>query len=142
MRKLLNSLGTFEFTLRILAALSRRTKGPWTQQLTSGLAYLNVKVNGHKPKGSVEGLAKSWLKMMPPNQQELFRVTHIEDDTAYAEIHLHCPLRGTGDGEACHKLMHYDRSLMRSVGGSLEVLNSQATSGKSFCQLAIRKTQK
>lgn len=79
---------------------------------------------------------------MPPNQQELFRVTHIEDDTAYAEIHLHCPLRGTGDGEACHKLMHYDRSLMRSVGGSLEVLNSQATSGKSFCQLAIRKTQK
>ena len=62
MRKHLNSLGTFEFTLRILAALSRRTKGPRTQQLTSGLAYLNVKVNGHKPKESVEGLAKSWLK--------------------------------------------------------------------------------
>ena len=142
MRRHLNSLGMSEFTLRILAALSQRTKGPWTQRLTSGLAHLNVKVNGHKPKESVEGLAKSWLHMMPPNEQELFRVTHIEGDTAYAEIHLHCPLRGTGDGEACHKLMHYDRSLMRLVGGSLEVLNSQATSGKSFCQLAIRKTQK
>ena len=142
MRRLLNSLEMFEFTLRILAALSQRTKGPWAQRLTSGFAYLNVKVNGHKPKESVEGLAKSWLNMMPPNEQELFRITHIEDDTAYAEIHLHCPLRGTGDGEACHKLMNYDRSLMRSVGGSLEVLNSQATSGKSFCQLAIRKTQK
>ena len=76
---------------------------------------------------------------MPPNDQELFRITEVTEEAAFAEIHLHCPLRGTGDGQACHALMNYDRSLMKAVGGQLEVLESQATSGKTYCRLAIRR---
>ena len=76
---------------------------------------------------------------MPPNDQELFRITEVTEEAAFAEIHLNCPLRGSGDGQACHALMNYDRLLMKVVGGQLEVLESQATSGKTFCRLAIRK---
>ena len=76
---------------------------------------------------------------MPPNDQELFRITEVTEEAAFAEIHLNCPLRGSGDGQACHALMNYDRSLMKAVGGQLEVLESQATNGKTFCRLAIRR---
>ena len=65
--------------------------------------------------------------MMPPNDQEFFRVTEVTKEAAYAEIHLNCPLRGTGDGKACHALMNYDRSLDEGCGrptGGTEELES------------------
>ena len=76
---------------------------------------------------------------MPPDGQEQFRVSEITDKTAYVEIHLHCPLRGTGKVDACYQFMNYDRKLMEKVGGSLTVLESQSNSGMDFCRLAIRK---
>ena len=79
------------------------------------------------------------MAMIPPNDKELFRITEVTEEAAFAEIHLNCPLRGTGDGQACHALMNYDRSLMKAVGGQLEVLESQATSGKTFCRITIRR---
>lgn len=136
----LNSLKTFERTLALLAAMSRHPVfGRLTQPLARALAWLNVRVNGHRSQESLAALGETWKAMMPPNDQALFRITEITEEAAYAEIHLNCPLRGTGDGHACHALMNYDRSLMKAVGGRLEVLESQATSGKTFCRLAIRR---
>ena len=137
----LNSLKTFERTLALLAAIARhRLLGGLAKPLTGALAWLNVRVNGHRPQESLTKLSQTWMAMMPPNDQEFFRVTEVTKEAAYAEIHLNCPLRGTGDGKACHALMNYDRSLMKAVGGQLEVLESQATSGKAFCRLAIRRS--
>ena len=136
----LNSLRTFERALALLAAIARHGfLGRLAQPLTRALAWLNVRVNGHRPQESLTALGQTWVAMMPPNDQELFRITEVTDEAAFAEIHLHCPLRGSGDGQACHALMNYDRSLMKAVGGQLEVLESQATSGKTFCRLAIRR---
>lgn len=76
---------------------------------------------------------------MPPDGQKHFKISEIKDDTAYTEIHLHCPLRGSGNAHACYKLMNYDRKLMEAVGGQLVVLESQSNSGEKYCKLAIRK---
>ena len=136
----LNSLKTFERTLTLLAVVARHWLfGQLAKPLTATLAWLNVRVNGHRPKEALTALGQTWVAMMPPNDQELFRITEVTDEAAFAEIHLHCPLRGSGNGQACHALMNYDRSLMKAVGGQLEVLESQATSGKTFCRLAIRR---
>ena len=136
----LNSLKTFERTLALLAAIARhQVLAPLSKPLTRALAWLNVRVNGHRSQASLAELGQTWKAMMPPNDQELFRITAVTEEAVFAEIHLNCPLRGTGDGQACHALMNYDRSLMKAVGGRLEVLESQATSGKGFCRLAIRR---
>lgn len=138
----LNSLKTFKRTLALLAAIARhRVFERLAKPLTRTLAWLNVRVNGHSPQASLTALGQTWMAMMPPNDQELFRITEVTEEVAFAEIHLNCPLRGTGNGQACHALMNYDRSLMKAVGGQLEVLESQATSGKSFCRLAIRRAE-
>ena len=76
---------------------------------------------------------------MPPDGQEYFKVTGFDEQTAYTEIHLPCPLRGSGNPHACYRLMNYDRQLMKKVGGELVVLESQSNSGKPYCKLAIRK---
>ena len=76
---------------------------------------------------------------MPPDGKKYFQVKDTKDNAIHTEIHLHCPLRGSGDVNACYKLMNYDRKLMESVGGQLIVLESQANSGKKYCKLAIRK---
>ena len=134
----LNSLKTFERTLALLAVMSRHPVfGRLTQPLTRALAWLNVRVNGHRSKESLAALGETWKAMMPPNDQELFRITEVTEEAAYAEIHLNCPLRGTETAMPA-TLMNYDRSLMKAVGGRLEVLESQATSGMTFCRLAIR----
>jgi hypothetical protein len=56
----------------------------------------------------------------------------------HAEIRTYCPLRGTGDHNACHALMGYDRALMAAHGASFEVVRSQAEPGVEICQVAIR----
>ena len=67
--------------------------------------------------------------------EEIDRITH---DTAYGRIRVHCPLRGTGDTAACHRLMTYDRALLAPHGGRLVVLRSQAEPGVTECEVAIR----
>ncbi|MEM6831190.1 MAG: hypothetical protein AAF551_11810 [Bacteroidota bacterium] len=37
--------------------------------------------------------------------------------------------------------MNYDRALMKNIGGSLTVLESQSNSGQQYCRLAIRKLE-
>jgi hypothetical protein len=58
-----------------------------------------------------EALGREWQRLMP--NPKLMPITRVEGDTAYGEIRVHCPLRGSGDVHACHRLMSYDRALMR-----------------------------
>jgi hypothetical protein len=139
-KKYLEKQAVFNFTLKILAFFSQRKWGKsLTSWATTQTANLNLLLNKPKKAVNTEELAKTWQQLMPPDGQENFKIKEITDDTAITEIHLHCPLRGTGNVEACYKLMNYDRKLMDKVGGELIVLESQSNSGKPYCKLAIRK---
>lgn len=81
-------------------------------------------------------LAEEWQRLMP--SRKMVPITAVEGDTAFGEIRVECPLRGTGDVEACFRLMEYDRSLMRAHGAQFVVLRSQAEAGVSVCEIAIR----
>ena len=109
-----------------------------TRWMTASAARLNLALNRPGQAVTPQQLAETWQGLMPPDGKEDFKIGEVTHDTAYTEIHLHCPLRGTGNVAACYQLMNYDRKLMEKTGGELIVLESQANSGKSFCRLAIR----
>lgn len=66
-------------------------------------------------------------------------ITRVENDTVYAEIHITCPHRGTGNVEGCYRMMEYDRKMLEGIGGQFVVLRSQAEPGVEVCQVAMRK---
>ncbi len=139
MKKLLEKQSVFNATLKVLAFFSKRKYlNGLTRWLTGMAAKLNLMLNKPQPVTEARQLAETWKGLMPPDGQEYFKIKEVVEDTAYTEIHLHCPLRGSGNVEACYKLMHYDRKLMQATGGELIVLESQSNSGKNFCRLAIR----
>lgn len=140
MKKILEKQSVFSTTLRFLAFISqRKIFNGLTYWLTSQSARLNILLNKPKVAEEVNELAQTWQDLMPPNGKKYFPIKEIDGETAYTEIHLRCPLRGTGNVEACYKLMNYDRKLMEKTGGQLIVLESQSNSGKNYCRLAIRK---
>ncbi len=65
-------------------------------------------------------------------------IKSIEHASAYAEVRIQCPLRGTGDATACYRLMEYDRAMLEKIGGQLVVLRSQAEPGVEVCEVALR----
>ena len=139
-KRFLERQAVFNLTLKLLSFFAqRRYFDKITYWATSSSAKMNVLLNKPVSSDNLHDLASSWQKMMPPDGQEYFKVSEITSDTAFTEIHLHCPLRGSGNAEACYKLMNYDRSLMKAVGGELVVLESQSNSGKDYCRLAIRR---
>ena len=141
MVKFLNSLYVFEIVLNLLSVVSRTKKlHLLTKKITRFLALLNVKINRHKEQDSIKSLAETWQNMMPTNSKHFFKIEKLTKDTAYVQIHLECPLRSKGNTLACYSLMNYDRSLMKSIGGKLVVLESQTNLGKNYCRLAIRKS--
>lgn len=143
MKKLLEKQKVFNLTLTILARLSNwRLTHTLITPITGLLAKVNVFLNKPKQQKDPNTLANTWKELMPPDGQEHFKIAEITEDTAYVEIHLHCPLRGTGKVDTCYAFMNYDRALMKNVGGSLTVLESQSNSGKPYCKLAIRQIEK
>ncbi|MEO1052371.1 MAG: hypothetical protein AAFX87_17185 [Bacteroidota bacterium] len=141
-KKLLEKQSVFNFGLGLFSFFAKRKYfGTITRYLTGSSAKLNLFLNKPQVSQSVKDLAHTWKDLMPPDGQKFFKIGSVDDHTAYTEIHLHCPLRGTGNVEACYKLMHYDRTLMDQVGGQLIVLESQSNSGQPYCKLAIRKKE-
>lgn len=111
-----------------LAAPSRnvmRLFGAFTMQLMNA-----------KPKSQIEAVGKEWQRMFPSNDD--VPITKITEDTVFAEIHIPCGHRGTGNVSGCHRMMEYDRKMLERIGGQLVVLRSQAEPGVTICQLAIR----
>jgi hypothetical protein len=102
------------------------------------LGRLTLSIKGYTKADKPESIAIGWQKLFPGTSKD-FPITQIDNKTAYAEIHVNCPLRGTGDAKACYHLMEYDRFMVKKIGGEFVVLESQAVTGKTFCRVAIRK---
>lgn len=124
--------------LWLTAALARRPAlNTLTHALMTRLAGLTVRSKGIRPAESLEGLGAQWQRAFPSAKQ--VPITDITADTLYAEIHTPCPLRDSGDVQACHRMMQFDREVLRRAGGQFVVLASQATPGTRVCRIAIRR---
>lgn len=129
----------FDRGLVLVAALARSRHVRTSDRLTRALARFTLWVQGGRRVEGVEAVAAEWQRMFP--SPRMVPVKDVRGDTAYAEIHANCPLRGTGDTYACHRMMEYDRHMLRAIGGRLVVLQSQAEPGRTVCEVALRTAE-
>ena len=120
----------------MVAAVARSRHHRVSDWLTRALSRFTLWVQGGRRAEGIEAVAAEWQRMFP--SKEMVPITRIEDGTAYAEVHAQCPLRGTGDTTACHRMMEYDRDMLRRIGGQLVVLHSQSEPGRRHCEVALR----
>ncbi|MEL6348231.1 MAG: hypothetical protein AAFV53_34295 [Myxococcota bacterium] len=133
------TLPVFLIVGRLLFSMSRVAGlEPIALRVAQRYAWLVHVVLGKRPQETVDGLAQEWNRLMP-TPRTAFPVIKTEDDTAYVEIRIRCPLRGSGDAAACWRAMAFDRELIEASGGQLVVMESQSVTGGECCKLAIRK---
>ncbi|MEO0323494.1 MAG: hypothetical protein AAF447_11100 [Myxococcota bacterium] len=129
--------GLFNGVLRTVAALARSPVRSLVAPFLAAVAPVVRAYRGVRPAPlDAKSLGERWQDLMPSKKG--VPITGVEGDTAYGEIRMPCPLRGTGDVHACHRLMAYDRALMRPDGARFVVLESQAEAGVERCRIAIR----
>ena len=89
-----------------------------------------------------EQLGREWERLL--GNRKYAHVLEIDEatGTVYGEITGLCPLRGSGDVAACHRLMAYDRGLMEPLGARFVVLASQAEPGRTACRIAMRAAER
>jgi len=133
----------FQAALRLNVALTRRPllRAIEGRALTPFFVRFTRRIRGRPPAPvppTVEALGREWERLL--GNRRYAHVTEIdaESQTVYGEITGLCPLRGTGDVEACQRLMAYDRGLMAPYGAQFVVLASQAEAGRSSCRIAMR----
>jgi hypothetical protein len=115
----------FDLGLAGLARLVRRPR--WhglARALLRGLAAAATRLRGVRPAATPAGLAAAWQRVFP--SERMVPIERIDGDTAHAAIHVNCPLGGTGDVHACHRLMEFDRAVAARAGANFVVLESQA----------------
>lgn len=123
--------------LRLSAGLARREKlTGMTYALMRGLAGATTRSKRIRQAQSVADLGEQWQRAFPSRKQ--VPIKRVDAQTVYAEIHTPCPLRGTGDVQACYRMMEFDRAVLRHAGGEFVVLASQAEAGRSHCEVAMR----
>lgn len=135
----------FTLGLAANAALTRSPLRAVEQRvLTPAFVALTKWLRGSKPvEPTAAAIGAEWERLLA--SRKTAHVTNVEaqtastPETAYGEISVHCPLHGTGDVHACHRLMAYDRALVEAAGGQFIVLDSQARPGRTHCRIAIRK---
>ena len=108
-----------------------------TRGLMRSFGSVTMFLTRAKPQADLASIGAEWQRMFPSD--DLVPITGSDDDTVYAEIHMQCPHRGTGNVSGCHRMMEYDRKMLGRIGGQLVVLRSQAEPGVEICQLAIRQ---
>ena len=113
-----------------------RLAGP-TRWLMRRFGSVTMFLMRAKPQAELADVAREWQRMFPSNDD--VPITGSDEDTVYAEIHVPCPHRGSGNVAGCHRMMEYDRKMLERIGGQLVVLRSQAEPGVQRCQLAIRR---
>ncbi len=129
----------FTAGLALNAALTRSRGRVLEQRVLTPLFIAATKVmRGIRPSTDPAAIAQEWERLLASRRTA--HVTSVEPSTgtAYGEISVRCPLRGTGDVQACHRLMAYDRGLVEAAGGQFVVLESQASTGVHTCRIAIR----
>lgn len=105
--------------------------------LERGLGSLTMALKSAQPQPDVAAVAHEWQRMFP--SRKMVPIIEETPDTVIAEIHAHCPYRGTGNVHGCQRMMEYDRKMLETIGGELVVLRSQAEPGVSVCQVALRR---
>ncbi|MFT6907666.1 MAG: hypothetical protein ACJAS1_004350 [Oleiphilaceae bacterium] len=106
------------------------------KRLLGAAAKFVVKKSTLSHPQNLAELGRSWQNAFPsPKQVPLVNIT---EDTVYAEIRTPCPLRETGDLNACYRMMEFDRSYLSFFDGELIVLRSQAEKGVNVCEIAIQ----
>ncbi len=124
---------------RPLFAMARVTAlEPVSLRLARAYAWLVLMAYGRRRKETPGELAEEWNRLMPQPRAK-FPIVGADDQTAHVEIRVKCPLRGSGNAEACWRAMEFDRALLRKAGGRLVVMESQAVTGGDCCRLAIRR---
>lgn len=136
MQKDLNA--SFKLGLRLNVWLTRSRFRILEAKVTTPLfVALTTMIRGRRRvPATATAIAREWERQLGGTGAASF--VGEEEGTAYGEIRVHCPLRGTGDVEACHRLMAYDRRLVGALGGQFVVLESQAEPGKTQCRVALR----
>lgn len=130
--------GSVAASLALSAWFARRPAfNPVTATLMRGMARLAIRAKGIRPARDAADLGAQWQRAFPSAKQVPIR--RIERDTVYAEIHTPCPLRGSGDVHACHRMMEFDRAVLAHAGGQFVVLRSQAERGRTHCEVAMRR---
>lgn len=123
--------------LNMLAYFARRPRlSPVSNLLTRSLAGFTVKARKIGHAREVGELGSLWQRSFPSSKQ--VPIESVSATTVMAQIHTPCPLRASGDLHACHRMMEFDREVVRRAGGQFVVLESQATPGVSFCRVAMR----
>lgn len=137
-------LRAFKAGLALNVALTR-SRARWLEQHVATPAFVRLTqlVRGRRRVApTAAALGAEWERLLA--SKKTAHLTHVEPatattpETAWGEITMPCPLRGTGDVHACHRLMAYDRALVEAAGGQFLVLDSQAEPGRTTCRIAIR----
>jgi hypothetical protein len=124
-------------TLAVLAFFARRPAlAPVCSALTHALAQMTVRSRGIRPAHDPAELGRQWQRAFPSSRQ--VPIERIDGSTVFAQIHTPCPLRGSGDLQACHRMMAFDRRILERAGGQFIVLESQASPGVAHCRVAMR----
>ncbi|MEI7473819.1 MAG: hypothetical protein WCK67_03490 [bacterium] len=139
--KKIYNMPVFMTVLWLFSALAKFSPSRhFTLYCMNVLGIIVSKIHSSSPKDSLEKIAGGWTEQMP-KPKEKFPITYLSDTVAIGEIHVHCPLRGTGNLEACYTLMQFDRSIVERMGGKLIVIESQASSQNDYCKVAICKSK-
>jgi hypothetical protein len=129
---------TVQATLGVLAFFARRPAlSPATDVLTRTLARLTVRLRRIDVATDLADLGRQWQRAFPSSRQ--VPIERIDGRTVFAQIHTPCPLRGSGDVQACHRMMAFDRHVLAQAGGQFVVLASQASPGVTRCRVAMRR---
>lgn len=99
-------------------------------------AWYSLTLKRGQPKTSLRDVVYEWQRMFPST--DMNRIVSVDGQTVHAEVHVQCPLRGTGNVLACYRVMEYDRAMLERIGGQLVVLRSQAEPGVDVCEVALR----
>jgi hypothetical protein len=130
----------FRASLVMAAALVRRRRLAEPVRRAMGrVGDRRARRRGVGVEASPRAMAVAWQRAFPPGPDH--PIVAVDETTAYAEIHTRCPLRGSGDTEACWRLMQYDRAFAARAGARFVVLESQATPGVTVCKVALRPAQ-
>lgn len=136
-KKLLGLLFRAGLALNAALTRSRLLHGLEARVTTPLFVRLTRRIRGRaRVDGTPASLGREWERLL--GRRAYARVVDVDASTAYGEITGCCPLRGTGDLDACHRLMAYDRGLMAPYGARFVVLASQAEPGRTSCRIAIR----
>ncbi|MBT3981672.1 MAG: hypothetical protein HOE90_09990 [Bacteriovoracaceae bacterium] len=132
---------TFNLFLNLLGALSKNPRLQLVSKYTMrAFANLTMLVKRARRANDLEQLGNEWQRMFP--SKKFVPITHHDENKVYAQILGKCPVTASGDLSACHRLMEYDRHILKKIGGEFEVLQSKADPNIEVCLVAMTLSKK